>query len=241
MNSDIVGNNPFDGNDPINQGVVSDEIVSISVGVTVRRGFYQDPYTCITYKYLINLPPSIYSSIVALLDKSRWEVEKVFDEFKNKLGKTKSWASTTNAKTCQARLLCLTHNLLTLMEEQIFREPGIRNEAETTCKAKNLFNRDKDSKIKGYTGLTLLQKNHPATHSAHREVHPLVEKLFGYRAHLSPSVSPSLQDLCPLMRPMLDTVGCFLIDKARNSNLLAARRFHSKDWNHTGWHKPCRT
>jgi hypothetical protein len=44
--------------------------------------------------------------IVALLYKCRWDVEKVFDEFKNKLGETKSWASTANAKTCQARLLC---------------------------------------------------------------------------------------------------------------------------------------
>ncbi len=31
----------------------------------------------------------------------------------------------------------------------------------------------------------------------------------------------------------------FLIDKFRNSNLLIARRFHSKDWNHTDWHKSC--
>jgi hypothetical protein len=77
--------------------------------------------------YLTNLPVSVPPGIVALLYKSRGNVEKVFDEFKNKLGETKSWTSTANSKTCQARLLCRTHNLMTLMEEQIFREAGIRN------------------------------------------------------------------------------------------------------------------
>jgi hypothetical protein len=133
-------------------------MVTTNAGVSVRRVIYQDPETGIAYSYLTNLPPAILPGIVALLYKSRWDVEKVFDEFKNKLGETKSWASTANAKTCQARLLCLTHNLMTLMEEQIFRETGIRNEAETKRKAQTLANRDEDSKCKGLGGLTDLQK-----------------------------------------------------------------------------------
>jgi hypothetical protein len=88
----------------------------------------------------------------------RWDVEKVFDEFKNKLGETKSWASTANAKTCQARLLCLTHNLMTLMEEQILKATGILNEAEVKRKAKTLAKREEQSKSKGGDGLTPLQK-----------------------------------------------------------------------------------
>ena len=136
--------------------MVSDEIVATSVGVTVRRVIYQDSETGITYIYLTNLPLNIPPRIVALLYECRWHVEKVFDEFKNKLGETKSWASTANAKTCQARLLCLTHNLMTLMEEQIFREPGIRNEAETKRKAQTLIDRNEDSKLKGCDGLTVL-------------------------------------------------------------------------------------
>jgi hypothetical protein len=121
MKLEIVGIHAFDRADNINQGVVSDEMVATSVGVTVRRVIYQDPETGILYVYLTNLPPNIPPGIVALLSKSRWDLEKVFDEFKNKLGEIKSWASTANAKTCQARLSCLTHNLMTLMEEQIFR------------------------------------------------------------------------------------------------------------------------
>jgi hypothetical protein len=89
---------------------------------------------------------------------SHWDAEKVFDEFKNKLGETKSRASTANAKTCQASLLCLTHNLMTLMEEQIFREAGIRNETENKRKGKTLAKRNAQSKSNGGGGLTILQQ-----------------------------------------------------------------------------------
>ena len=47
---------------------------------------------------------------------------------------------------------------MTLMEEKIFRETGIRNEAETKRKAQTLIDRNKNSKLKGCDGLTFLQK-----------------------------------------------------------------------------------
>jgi Transposase DDE domain len=158
MKLEILGNHWFDQGDPINQGVISDEIVATSMGVTVRRVVYKDPETDIIYVYITNLHHSISPGIVALLYKARWDVEKVFDEFKNKLGESKSWASTATAKTCQARLLCLTHNLMTLMEEQILRETGICNVAEIKRKKENLTKRDEDSKEKGNLGLSILQK-----------------------------------------------------------------------------------
>lgn len=158
MTLQTLGIHPFDGGDPINRGVIADELVGTSVNVTLRRVTYQDPETGTVYIYLTNLPPGVPPGIVALLYKSRWDVEKVFDEFKNKLGETKAWASTANAKTCQARLLCLTHNLMTLMEEQLFREAGIRNEVETKRKGKTLAKRDEQSKSTGGGGLTVLQQ-----------------------------------------------------------------------------------
>ena len=112
MTIDILGVHPFNVSDPINRGVVADELVGTGMGVTLRRVTYQDPETGTVYTDLTNLPVSVPPCIVALLYKSRWDVEKVFAEFKTKLGETKSWASTANAKTCQARLLCLTHNLM---------------------------------------------------------------------------------------------------------------------------------
>lgn len=158
MKLEVLGTHPFDRADPINRGVIADEIVSTGTGVSVRRVIYQDQETHITYVYITNLAPSIPPGIIALLYKSRWDVEKVFDEFKNKLGEIKSWASTPTAKTCQARLLCLTHNLMTLMEEQIHRETGIRNEAEIKRKGQVLTKRDHASKAQGKGGLTILQK-----------------------------------------------------------------------------------
>ena len=46
---------------------------------------------------------------------------------------------------------------MTLMEEWIFRETGIRNEAEIKRKAQTLVQRDQDSKSKGCGGLTDFQ------------------------------------------------------------------------------------
>jgi hypothetical protein len=159
MTLETLGIHEFDITDPINRGVIADEIVGTSsAGVTLRRVTYKDPETQTIYVYLTNLPTRVPPGIVVLLYKSRWDVEKVFDEFKNKLGEVKSWASSANAKTCQACLLCLTHNLMTLMEEKIFRQSGIRNEAEIKRKTKTLAKRDEKSKSNGGGGLTVLQK-----------------------------------------------------------------------------------
>ena len=159
MNLQVLRVHPFDRAAPMNCGVIADELVGTSVGVTLRRVTCQDPESGTVYIYLTNLPVSVPPGLVALLYKSRWDAEKVFDEFKNKLGETKSWASTHNAKTCQARLLCLTHNLMTLMEEQIFRQTGIRNEAEIQRKTKILAKRNECSKGNGRSGLTVLQQD----------------------------------------------------------------------------------
>ena len=111
-------------------------MVATSQGVSVRRVIYQDPETQIIYPYLTNLPASIPPGLIALLYKARWDIEKVFDEFKNKLCETKAWASSPTAKTQQARLLCLTHNLMTLMEEQIRKDGGVINQAEFKRRAR---------------------------------------------------------------------------------------------------------
>jgi hypothetical protein len=132
----IVGKHPIDTALAINTGILSDEIVATSQGVSVRRVIYQDPETRIIYHYLTNLPNTVPPGLIALLYKSRWDIEKVFDEFKNKLCETKAWASSATAKTQQARLLCLTHNLMTLMEEEIRKRSGVVNEAELKRRSK---------------------------------------------------------------------------------------------------------
>lgn len=137
MKLEVIGRNPFDPALSSNAGILADEMVATCQGVAVRRVIYQDPQTRIIYSYLTNLPGSIPPGLIALLYKARWDIEKVFDEFKNKLCETKAWASSATAKTQQARLLCLTHNLMTLMEEEIRKRSGVVNEAEYKRRAKS--------------------------------------------------------------------------------------------------------
>jgi len=136
MKLEVIGANPWDAECAQNHGVISDEIVATSQGVSVRRVTYRDADTGIIYHYLTNLAVGVHPGVVALLYKSRWDIEKVFDEFKNKLVEKKAWASSATAKTQQARLLCLTHNLLTLMEHKIKDQDGVYNRAEFERRAK---------------------------------------------------------------------------------------------------------
>lgn len=147
MKLDVLGIHPFDPKETINGGVLSDQIVGTSTGVSLRRVSYEDPQTGIIYHYLTNLPASVPPGVVALLYKVRWDVEKVFDEFKNKLVETKAWASSANAKTVQARMLCLTHNLMTLMEQKIEKRSGVRNEAEFKRREKRRNEKPAEVKI----------------------------------------------------------------------------------------------
>jgi hypothetical protein len=118
----------YDRSDPINHGVMSDETVIAAHGVRVRLVRYRDPVSDEIYEFVttvFDLPPGL----IAWLYKKRWEIEKVFDQFKNKLEEAKAWASSPTAKQIQAHLLCITHNLLLQFERKIERENQIRNEA----------------------------------------------------------------------------------------------------------------
>jgi len=114
----------FDRNDPRNNGVVSDEQVGFS-GIMTRRITYIDPVSGKEYVFITNemtLPPGL----LAFIYKRRWDVEKVYDEFKNGLMETKAWADSAEAKCHQANFICMTHNLLVLLERKLEAEEGIR-------------------------------------------------------------------------------------------------------------------
>ena len=153
---ETIGLNPFGKDDPVNQGVVSDEIIATTRGVSLRRVVYRDPETGTLFRFLTNLPPTVPPGLVALLYKMRWDVEKVFDEFKNKFGEKKSRATSATAKKCQARLQCAVHNLLRLMEEEIRLESGIVNRAELERKARRLEEREEKSLERGGGGVAWL-------------------------------------------------------------------------------------
>ena len=131
------GNKPFDRNDPRNAGVISDEQVRPgSGGGMLRRIVYHCPEKDKTYTYItteMTLPPGI----IALLYKQRWDIEKIYDEYKNKMNETKSWGSGDESKIANAIFLCLAHNLLLLIE-QVLRNENVDNEAELERKKKRL-------------------------------------------------------------------------------------------------------
>jgi hypothetical protein len=135
------GNRSFDREDHRNAGVVSDEYVGPGGGAAgrparaiLRRITYIDPIEGTTYVYLtteMTLPPGI----LVLIYKQRWDVEKTFDELKSKLVEKKAWGSSPTAKSTQALFLCLTHNLMVLLEEDIRRMERIDNAPERKRKA----------------------------------------------------------------------------------------------------------
>jgi transposase len=63
--------------------------------------------------------PACSPRLIVHLYRMRWQIEKSFDEFKNKLHETKAWASSNNAKQIQAHLIYLTENLLLLLRHSL--------------------------------------------------------------------------------------------------------------------------
>ena len=129
MKLERVGIKEFNSLDPRNEGVLSDELAATSQGVAVRRIKYMCPVRMEEFSFLTseyNVPPGL----LVHLYRKRWDIEKVFDELKNKLNEKKAWATSATAKEMQAQLLCITHNLILLCEKTIEKEKGIHNKAE---------------------------------------------------------------------------------------------------------------
>jgi len=130
------GDLPFDRTDAINSGVIADELVGPANGYALRRVTFHDIHSGRTFEYLTNLTDTkVPPGIIAQLYKMRWDIEKSFDEVKNKLGEQKAWASSDTAKEVQAQFICMTLNLVALLAHKIEVEEGITNTAEAKRRA----------------------------------------------------------------------------------------------------------
>jgi hypothetical protein len=109
----------FKKDDPINAGIISDELVSNQCGTMIRRVRYRIPETGEVMEYLTNLGKSISPGIIAQLYYMRWRIEKTFDELKNKLYEIKAWAASLNAKKMQATFIVLAYNLAQVLDQEI--------------------------------------------------------------------------------------------------------------------------
>ncbi len=126
----------WDPSDPVNAGVLFNEQAGVG-GVMVRHVQYRCPLSGEVFDYLTNemtIPPGL----IARLCKMRWDLEKVYDELKNKLDEKKAWAGTPAGKTMQAVFICLAHNLMVLQEYELEKDEGVTNTSEIKRKAKRL-------------------------------------------------------------------------------------------------------
>jgi hypothetical protein len=149
---------------PINQGVTADRVVTDRRGIRVREITFCDPRDGEVYVYLTS-EMTLEPGLLALLYKTRWEIEKVFDETKTKLQEKKSWATTPTAKAMQAHFVAIVHNLLLLLQDW-HQQQGVENTAENQRRQKRLDQQKSDLKQTGRTLpliYTLLQRFTQAT------------------------------------------------------------------------------
>ena len=136
MDGMVVGELYYDKKDPVNKGVQKYQIVGCSAGVIMSRVVYKCPISGIVYRFVTSLP-NIPPGIIAYLYKSRWDIEKIFDEVKNKLAEKKAWATSDTAKEMQAQFVCIAHNLMLILEGCIEKE-GIVNHIENNRRSTRL-------------------------------------------------------------------------------------------------------
>jgi hypothetical protein len=150
---------------PINQGVTGDRVVTDRRGLRLREITFCNPCDGQVYVYLTT-EMTLEPGLLALLYKTRWEIEKVFDETKTKLKEKKSWATTTTAKEMQSHFVAIVHNLLLLLQDWQ-QQQGVENTAEIQRRQKRLEHQAGELKKTGQTLpliYTLLQRLSQATY-----------------------------------------------------------------------------
>ncbi len=127
--AEICSPDMLDRTEPRNDGVASDHLVGTSNGIQLRRIVYTNPEDGSTFVYLTN-DFTLPAYQLVLLYKHRWDIEKIFHQFKSKLNERKSWASSPEAKQSNAVFECLAHNLLLIFEAQMILKEALRDEVE---------------------------------------------------------------------------------------------------------------
>ena len=193
----VLGNLEFDSSDPHNTGVLADQQIGVFAGVLIRRVRYQDPATGKVFDFITSeftLPPGL----IAFLYKRRWDIEKSFDEKKNKLGVTKAWAITELAKTQQALFVCMVHNLLLLLERKLDLEEDIREEKLLAKKQRRLKDLERAIRNAGRTPNPLVQNCLRITQRSLQFIRWVRDSL-----HAKTPWRPAVEQLRPLMTAYL--------------------------------------
>lgn len=139
---------PWERQDPRNRAVVADELCMTSAGVSVRRVVWTEPVSGEEFVFItseMTLPPGLIAEIY----RQRWDIERLFDETKTKLGEHKAWASSAVAKKAQALFLCMAHNLMVHLEGKVACEEGVRNEVEARRREQRMKGKIQAAKTAG--------------------------------------------------------------------------------------------
>jgi hypothetical protein len=166
----------WDTSDPRNRGVQEDRWVKTRDGHSLRLIGYVDPVTGNAYEFLTN-EPDLPPGVLAELYRRRWDVEKVFDELKNKLGEQKAWATSSAAKQTQAHLLTITHNLLLLYEQALAVRHEVQNHAEDQRRCERLKEHQQIARKNGQLLSTLVARAFSATQRSVKFIRWLREAL----------------------------------------------------------------
>jgi len=127
MNKEVIGDIPFDRDDAENSGVVANQY--IGANEAIRMITYHDAELDEVFEFITNLHHSIPPGAIAQLYRMRWDIEKVFDDFKNKLSEGKAWAKSYTAKRMQAQFIVLAYNLLLRLRKRIEAHEGLKEES----------------------------------------------------------------------------------------------------------------
>jgi len=117
-----------DHSDPRNEGILTETLVGVPDGDQMRRIEYKNPQDGKEYTYLTN-DLTIPAYLIVTFYKHRWDIEKVYYQFKSKFEERKSWATNRNAKKAQMIFQCLLHNLALLLEKKV-EQAGLYDEVE---------------------------------------------------------------------------------------------------------------
>jgi hypothetical protein len=149
-------------NDPRNRGVVADSRVRSLEGHELRVVVYQEPGTGNEYRFLTN-EPDLPPGVIAELYRRRWEIEKVFDEMKNKLSEQRAWGSSLTAKESQGQLLAMTHNLMRIYQSRLGSGHGVEDRAEIRRRTGRIEQLNQSAKAHQRTPSSLLLRLREAT------------------------------------------------------------------------------
>lgn len=105
--------------DPRNHAVQSDRGVLTREGGELRIVVYINPMDGERFEFLIKAP-----------DLPPGEIEKVFDQIKNRLWERKAWGTSEKSRIAHAWLIALVHNLLVLQEHHLEGPRRVRNPPE---------------------------------------------------------------------------------------------------------------